>query len=245
MSKRNKHWLREKEFIRLNKQLQKNREAQRNLGYVELDEPIFIGWNATLIPREDIQNRKDSWVFWSIAENLSSTTFAKKISDFDWNRKVRPWENNYPMPRIYSISESTYNTIYPEIRRWFTNEVQLCSNVETQQHPYYGNRWFRYGKSYYCKIPDFYWTIKYEKVYKTKSKIFDCILQQEEAEILHILKTKFYHQNRRYSNAPKDFRKSLNRSQRAKSKQTLYNIVYKNMDCEFEDNYRSANWLYW
>jgi len=231
--RRNKHWSREKEFIRLEKQLEENWEAQKNLGYIELPEPIFLGYNAKLQPRADIQNREDDWVFWSIA-SLSTKTFAKKISDFDWNRKVKPWKSRYHKPRILSISESTYNSIDPQIRKWFTNEV-----------PYYGNGWYRFDNSYYCKVPDFYWKIEYEKVYKTKSKIFDCILQQEEAEISHILKTKFYHQNRRYSNAPKDFRKSLNRSQRAKSKQTLYNIVYKNMYCEFEDNYRSANWLYW
>ena len=55
MKKRNKKWADEKEFLRLKRDLQKNRESQSNLGWVELEKPIFIGWNAKLEPREDIK----------------------------------------------------------------------------------------------------------------------------------------------------------------------------------------------
>ena len=232
--RKNKHWSREKEFIRLEKQLSQNREDQRNLGWVELPEPIFLGYDAKLQPRTDIQNREDAWVFWAISKNLSTTTFAKRISDFDWNnKKIKPYQTMYPMPHISSISDRTYDTIYPQIQKWFDNEI-----------PYQGGGWHRFQQSYYCKVPDFYWEVVYEKSYKTKSKIFDCILQQEEAEIKSQLYNKFYYKYKD-NNVPKDFRKRLNRSQRAKSKQILHNIVYKDMDCQFVDDYRGAGWLYW
>ena len=57
---------------------------------------------------------------------------------------------------------------------------------------------------------------------------------------------KFYNEDygHRYS-APKWFRKMLNKTQRAKSKQTLYKIVNIEGDYIFDDNYKDAAWLYW
>ena len=37
----------------------------------------------------------------------------------------------------------------------------------------------------------------------------------------------------------------LNKTQRAKSKQTLYKITHIEGDFVFEDNYKNAAWLYW
>ena len=46
MKKRNKKWAKEKEFRRLKNEFFDNRQAQRDLGWVELEKPIFSGWNA-------------------------------------------------------------------------------------------------------------------------------------------------------------------------------------------------------
>jgi len=78
--RKNKHFEKEKEFIRLQKQLAKNWETQRSLGWSELTEPKFIGYNAYLEPRQDIQNRDDAWVFWYICQNFGTKTFAKKLN---------------------------------------------------------------------------------------------------------------------------------------------------------------------
>jgi hypothetical protein len=239
MKKRNKHFQREKEFIQLRKKLSKNWEAQRNLGWKELDKPQFIGYDAILEPREDIQNRNDAWVFWYICENFATIHFSKKISEFYWNKKKSKYYTIFPSdkPHIKSIHRSVYLELPSEIKKWFTNSYKY----------HYEGGWHRdYCDYYSCNVPDFYWEIVYRKSYRTKVKIFDPILQQEEAEIESILLTNFYHEyDIRHRKAPKHFRKSLNRSQRAKSKQTLHNIVYKNMECDFEDDYRGADWLWW
>jgi hypothetical protein len=237
MKKRNKHYLKEKEFIRLKKALEENNTAQFNLGWVELDNPIFIGYNAYLEPRPDIQNRDDAWVFWTICQNLGTVSFAKKIEYFDWEKRKSKSFIQYDKPRICAIDESTYLSIDPQIRKWFTNEIEFSDKEY--------DRWRKWGKSYYCKIPNFFFEIKYEKVFRTRVKIFDSVLKQEEAEIEDILYSKFYYENRRYSNAPKYFRKNLNRSQRYKSKQKLHNVIYNGKDPDFEDNYKGANWLWW
>ena len=64
-----------------------------------------------------------------------------------------------------------------------------------------------------------------------------------EAEIESRITHKFYY--KQYGkNAPKSFRKLRNRSQKAKSKQTLIKIL-KGYDTEFNDNYKDVNWWYW
>lgn len=229
MKKRNKKFLKEKEYIRLKKQLCLNNEAQRNLGWVELQKPEFIGYKAKLEPRQDIQNRDDNWVFLAICENFGTTCSARKISDFDWNKKKGSKYEPIAKPHIRSINQSTYLILPPQVQKYF------------KEDPYYN----RFGIYYYCIVPDFYWEIKYDKNYRTKAKIFDEILQQEESELKYTINTKFYDFDNRYRYAPKSFRKILNREQRAKSKQTLYRIQFVDNELEFEDNYRDAAWWYW
>ena len=60
-----------------------------------------------------------------------------------------------------------------------------------------------------------------------------------EIEIENRITHKFYYKE--YGkNAPKSFRKLRNRSKKAKSKQTLINIL-KGYDVEFIDNYKDVN----
>lgn len=44
--------------------------------------------------------------------------------------------------------------------------------------------------------------------------------------------------------APKHYRKTLNRIQRARAKQTLYKMLNGDENVNFEDNYKDCNW-YW
>jgi hypothetical protein len=231
MKKRNKHFLKEKEYIRLQKELSDNRDAQHNLGWVELPQPQFIGYVAKLEPRHDIQNRDDAWVFWYICQTFGTTHFARKIEYFDWNRKKK-YSYYMPMnkPHIHSIGLGLYLDLPPQVQKYFKPDI-------------FSNSW---RTSYHCDIPNFYWEIVYEKEYKTKIKLIDEILQQEESEIESKLQSDFYWDSKWCKGAPKSFRKKLNRSQRAKSKSTLHKIWKGGYeDVEFEDNYRSARWLWW
>jgi hypothetical protein len=107
MKKRNKNWLKEKSFIRLQLELDKNHQAQRNLGWIELENPRFIGWIAKYNPRGDIQNREDAWIFWEICEKLGTKCHSRKIELFDWNKKKRR-NQIISYPSINEISEDYY-----------------------------------------------------------------------------------------------------------------------------------------
>ena len=64
-----------------------------------------------------------------------------------------------------------------------------------------------------------------------------------ESEIENRLLHKFY--NKEYcGSAPKNWRKYLNQTQRAKSKQTLIKQL-NGYQIEFIDNYKDASWWYW
>lgn len=64
------------------------------------------------------------------------------------------------------------------------------------------------------------------------------------SEIEEKLRHKFYNEYRgMYRTAPKWYRKMLNKSQRAKSKQTLYREL-QGYDVCYEDNYKDCAW-YW
>jgi hypothetical protein len=234
MKKRNKQFLKEKEFLRLQNALAENHRVQRELGYVELSVPIFIGWTAKLSLRDDIKNRSDAWVFEFLIEHLSTTAFTRKKEYFFWfNKKnvVNNWRTVHDKPHIRGINENYYiNNLSPQVKKWFVE-------IETQH-----NYW---GKWYNCTVPDFYWEIIYEKTYRTHVKLFDEVLQQEEAELKDEISRKFHHESKYFGSVPKSYRKLLNRAQRNKSKETLYNIVYKDSENEFEDDYKGAAWDYW
>ena len=229
MKKRNQKWLKEKEYLQIKKELSKNYDTQRNLGWVELETPRFIGWKAKLQPRQDIQNREDAWIFWSICENLGTEVFARKIELFGWNRKKKSSYEQAP-PTIKSISEGYYLGLNPQVRKYFKEDTFSK-----------GSRW---GTWYYCDIPNFFWEIIYEKEFKTKVKLIDEILLQEEAELEGILERDFYNYNNYYSGVPKEFRKHLNRKERAKLKRDLL-LIREDKEPEYVPNYRSAAWLYW
>jgi hypothetical protein len=240
MKKRNKEYLKEKDFLRLQRASEENYEAQRNLGWIELDEPVHSGFTATLTLRSDVANREDAWIFQEIVDKFSTSSWAKKIKDFDFlnkeNRNGNIYKNKfnfYHRPRIDDISDYNYNLLAPQVKKLFRKSSSYFSSWR--------------GEYYVCIVPSFYFDIKIEKRWITKVRVFDEVLEQEEAEIDSEIERNHYNKcfRSRYTCAPKSFRKYLNRQQRAKAKQVLYKNFFNEKELEFEDNYKSASWLYW
>lgn len=232
MKKRNKYYLRDKEYLKFEKNLKENQDAQRNLGWAELPEPEFIGYKAKLEPRDDIQNRKDSDVFWEICNKFGSVERSRTFDrSHNLSKKVRRDGVLHETPNIRYINEHTYLSLRPAVKKYFGKETFARNSFG--------------GIKYYCNIPNFYWQITYEKEYRTKVKLFDEVLKQEESELYSILNNKFFDKRFSYNSAPKHFRKTLNRKLRYKSKSILYNIVKNEKDIEFVDNYKNCSWLWW
>lgn len=239
MKKRNKKWAKEKEFKRLKEKLHVNRRAQRDLGWVDLEKPIFNGWNAVLDLRSDIKNREDSWVFEWIAKNLTYSVYFKRIEDFPWNK--RSFSGEYLIPHIRFISEEIYNNLHPQIKKYFTLDTYGFRFKGTKKYADYK---YRFGDWYICTVPDFYFEIKYTKSYKTRVRLIDEILLQEEDDIEKEIYAYYFDEFYYYKSAPRHFRNHLNRIQRQRSKKDIIREI-NGEDPKYTPNYKNAKWLWW
>lgn len=238
MKKRNKYWERDKEYIRLLDALEKNRTAQRNLGYVELEEPIPHGFNAYFVLRDDIANRDDAWILQRIIDSCSHSAWRKKNTFQTVKaRRERHGDHNAKncrfdqYPNFHNITEAQYNAFTIEAKKWFSSSED------------------KWGRSYYyVNVPIFYFEVKIERDYRTKVKIIDNVLLQEEAEI----EAKLYgYSDRRWifnsGGVPRSFTRAYTVSHRREEKRLLHAMIYKGKeDLCFPGNHRhSARWDYW
>jgi hypothetical protein len=235
-----KQYKNEQEYRNLKKAEEINFTTRCNLGWYELPIPIHKGWEIKLTPRQDIKNREDGWLYEILARDYGNSVFVKRKKDFNNLLEFKSPDNIKKLnerfsshkPGIGSISEKEYNLFIPAAKKLFRKD-------ELSYKPWSGYR-------YNCIIPKFYWEYTFEKYFKTHIKLVDSCLEQENAEIKYFIeKDHIYRERGVYWHAPKSYRKAANRTQRSKSKQTLYNILNKNEDAVFTDHYKGAAWSYW
>lgn len=222
----NKYEQEHKKFLALKRALDENYITQKNLGYTKLEKPIRSGWKVSLIPRIDIQRREDADVFWKI---LASAGFSIITSSKKKYYKEAKLHSNFNA-RILKISKAKYDSFEPALQKHFTQ----CT---LRKH---------WNEDYYCNIPNFYWELKFTKHYITEVKIIDELLLQEEAELKVQVFGKKYASYQEGRNPPADYVNTFNRKFRARSKQTLYNKINKDIDDVYELSGRhTARWMWW
>lgn len=215
-----------KKFLALKRALDENYITQRNLGYTKLEKPIRSGWKVSLIPRIDIQRREDSDVFWKILALAGACVISSSKKKYYKEAKL----HSYLSARILKISKTKYDSLESTLKKYFT---------ECKLRKYW-------NEDYYCNIPYFYWELKFTKHYITEVKIIDELLLQEEAELKAQVFSKKYASYEESRNPPADYVKIFNRKFRAKSKQTLYNNLNKDIDVVYELSGRhTARWAWW
>jgi hypothetical protein len=249
MKKRNKYWEKEKKYWEIRKALDLNKKTQRALGWVELENPIPHGYNAYFVLRKDISAREDAWIFQSIL-NLCAKSAWRRKNDFE---KVKERKTNYKYgsrvrvvdsyPELWSINEETYSKLVPAIQKWFTETINSWNN-----------------KIYDSSVPSFFFEIEVKQHYKTKVKIIDELLLQEESELYDQL-DRFvgmkYGRFCKERGAPKDFVRFFNVSHR-RSEKVITKKIVKNTKISFgyfedplEDytfpisNRHTASWSWW
>ena len=230
MSKRNKYFEREKKYLALRQALDDNRQAQRDLGYVELAEPIPHGFNVFFTLRKDIANREDAWVFQTILDRFGTRPWWKK------NYFIHPpkrWECYYhALPGIREIGQGTYLELPRPIQKWFS-EYKVAQNIQ----------W------YSCTVPRFFFEAQIEQNYRTRVRVMDEVLLQEEAELRdELYGSEMLPYSRQRWGAPKSYVKVVNRRYRRTSKQlTRLNWT---LDEDHQIEYpipgrHSAAWNWW
>jgi hypothetical protein len=170
MKKRNKYFLREKAIIRLKIEDQKNHDAIRNQGWVELDKPIHHGYYAEWVLRSDILNREDAHVYQEVLDACAERVWSKNEEFKYKDYKTKKWV--FYNPRLIKINKEKYEKLSPSARKHFVEDLTPNKN-------------WRYGysnKQYHC-------TLSYElivlksKAYITHRREHDNVLKQIESEI--------------------------------------------------------------
>lgn len=216
--KRNKKEEKFKEFLRKKAMLDKNREAQNNLGFIPLDEPVHCGYNAKWELREDISRRKDADQFQYILDNFGTTVWCKR-------KEFKVWDRYYKKmidvnPGLREIDQNKYDNLSVWAQKFFYS-------YEKQ------NSWGGATRTVYSvNIPSYLLVKKVVKSYKTHYRELDETLLQEEAEIWGEIYLKYHDINADYWSRCSSFKsgqKIFNKKDRRHNKVALH----KNMGTEF------------
>jgi hypothetical protein len=199
-----------KEFLRLEKELRANWEAQRNLGYKPLEKPIPDGYRAQWVLREDVARREDADRFQYILDNFGKSVWCKRKDFKVWDYQIKKLVDVKPYFR--EITPKEYESLSIWAKKFFT---------EGQKYSRWGNYMYSY---YYVNIPSHYLVPQVRRDYKTHYKVIDEILQQEEAELEARLDWDFYNERRarwKSHRSNKTWRKIFHRSDRSKTRQII------------------------
>jgi hypothetical protein len=149
MKKRNKQFIKNKEYISLLKRRDELYD-QRWSSYIILDKPYIYGYNVILDLREDIKRRDDAEIFYEILSLCTVSTFVKFKKDY--YKKFKKTNTYYhSRAHLRDISEIEYLKLKPAVQKHFVKE-RFPKNI-----------WC--GYRYYCTLPNFYFVEKYIKNY--------------------------------------------------------------------------------
>ena len=230
--KRNKYFEAKKQYFALSKRLEHNYQAQRNLGWIDLDKPKFSGYVKILALREDISNREDAYLFDGIIKYFGTSVYSRKK---DFRYRTRKGKYEIIKPRIRNISKKEYEELIPAARKKFS----ICEDLDKMINGHF---------SYICNISSFFFIDKISRYYITKVRVIDSILIQEESELKYFLKLVRIETSYKYGygsmTAPKFYRKHLNRRQRCRSKAAIVKFIKGAENADFAHNDKDASW-YW
>lgn len=232
--KKDKYSEAKKKFFDLEARLADNYQAQRNLGWIELDEPLFDGYSCKFILRDDIARRDDADIYQFFIDKLGVPVRSRKKNFIHKDRNGRKY---HLRPYFKRVSPRQYDEFPPRIQK------HLHVDYDTD-HMVLGRYSYRVG------VPRFFFEVKRSKVYVTKVQLYDADLKKEEADLEKQLKyvtpivKRNWRTKDRYS-APKWFRKMLHKSNKMRSKRALHNVLKGIGEGDFHFNDKDAAWLWW
>lgn len=159
----------------LEKELQRVRKAQSELGYIELPKPIRDGWFKTFRLRKDISRSKKAKIYQEVLDAVLVEIWGreKKHADKKWKKYFNCHTKLFQRPGIRRLNEKDYNKLSSRAKKCF---------IKRRIKVYKG-----FSNTYACTIPKYYFTITYRRAYITKRKILSPILESREQEIMEIL----------------------------------------------------------
>lgn len=159
----------------LEKELQRIRKAQSELGYLELPKPLRDGWYKTFRLRDDILRSKNAKTYKEVLKAVLVEIWGseKKYADKRWKKHFSQYHEHFQRPGIKRLNEKEFEKLSCRAKKCFVKRRRMgCKG---------------YRNSYACTIPKYYFVIAYRRAYMTKRKIVSPILESREQEIMEIL----------------------------------------------------------
>lgn len=156
---------REKKLLDLDKENQKLWDAKYDLGWINLETPIFDGYEKKLILREDYTRRSDHKIYEDLLSIVGHSVYCRNKSFTSKNWKTKKLEPIKVLPK--SLSNSEFKKKVPErLKRYFY-------------------RYFDTGYGYKYTLKETYMFIesKRYKHYKTRVRLIDPEIESRISEV--------------------------------------------------------------
>ncbi len=231
---KNKYDEREQEYRLLLKKGKEVWEAQKNLGYIELDKPTPHGWDAEFILREDIARREDAWLYEYLLKE-----YGRKVWSRNKEFRVKTWKGKWVNiePHIAKLWENDLEKYISKFKKFFA----LSDDPEDQNQVNYWK-----GRKFKCIVPYYFFKVKITRSYITHYKEHDEVLEQEDAYYNDKLKDPKYVKINKgwmwYGCASHWYRNYRNRQNRKQHKNEIHRFIREGKDPSFNDNYKDASW---
>ena len=168
--KRDKHETEERELRRLYQKYISIGKAINNLGWLDLDKPIYLGYIKQFVLRDDISRRKDASIFEGILKSINDFSTCKN-KDF----MAKEWKTKKKVPISHNLKYLTKK----KFNKLPTNQQKHFSAAYDHKHSCWK---YRFVLSYYF-VP------KIDKNYAYRIRVFDADLERQSDEIERHIET--------------------------------------------------------
>lgn len=234
-----KQELKFKKYKSLENRLNEIRRIIKKIPWSDLEKPVHSGYEIFLSFREDIRNQEDFENFQKAlsvstkhtvvsskekVKNLISkevrTTIDEKTYNSDW----------YHLPKIFSISVSTYEELESEVKKYF--QKFLSKNVKHNS----------YQERYFLKIKSYMLYYDFRKHYLTRIKDVPHELEVEENSIRDIIYSDEFREC--WKHAPKtSWKKIYNQKYRSKERTIISsNFELDELEAKIPKFKKSIKW---
>jgi hypothetical protein len=168
--KRNKHFWKEKQLIRLRIKDGEINKAIRNQGWVELEEPIPNGYYAEWVLREDILRRSDAEAYQEALDACKEKIWSRNPEFRYKDKKTKRWVQ--VNPKLKDIKKEAYENLSPTAKKFF---VENTGKERRYWRQGFSDKWYSCTLSYEL-------VVKVTKAFITHRREHDGILYQMDAE---------------------------------------------------------------
>lgn len=181
MPKLDKHKLKEKLYLKAERELNKIREKIRESPSLLLDKPYQMGWNVILCLRDDFANSPKGPIVQGILDKHSYNSYTRSAKHVASIRKKPTLTNALTVLSkgmrykrncvgVKNLTQKSYNLLSEAEKKWFSYEPKS-----------------KYDEYYWFNLPSHYLVVKITKRMITHIKDVDPLLQQRKAELEAIL----------------------------------------------------------